>query len=157
MRGKSKFKVRTLKPDTRYGSLEVAKFINKVMKNGKKDLAIKMVYSAFDIVAKELNLTGFEVFSSVIDKITPQLEVKPRRIGGATYQVPVEIKSNRAKILAYRWLINSNKEGKGKSFDKKLAEEMISAYKESGNAYQMKINMHKAAEANKAFAHFARY
>lgn len=157
MRGKSKFKVHTIKPDALYGSIDVAKFINYVMENGKKDLAIKLVYTAFDKVSKKLNLPALEAFAQVIDKITPQIEVKPRRIGGATYQVPVEVKPNRAKMLAYRWLINSSNNVKGKSFDEKLAEEMISAFNESGNAYQMKINMHKAAEANKAFAHFARH
>lgn len=157
MRGKSNFKVHTIKPDTLYGSVDVAKFINYVMEHGKKDLAVKLVYSAFDKVSKKLNLPALEAFSQIIDKITPQLEVKPKRIGGATYQVPIEVKPNRAKMLAYRWLINSSNSSKGKSFDEKLAEEMISAFNENGNAYQMKINMHKAAEANKAFAHFARH
>ncbi len=157
MRGKSKYKAHNIKPDILYGSVDVAKFINYVMDNGKKDLANKLVYSAFDKVSKQLNLPVLEVFGLAIDKITPQLEVKPRRIGGATYQVPVEVKPNRAKMLAYRWLIKSAKAGKGKPFDEKLAEEMISAIKESGNAYQMKINMHKAADANKAFSHFARH
>ncbi|TSC94054.1 MAG: small subunit ribosomal protein S7 [Candidatus Berkelbacteria bacterium Licking1014_85] len=157
MRSKSNFKHVSLIPDEVYGSLNVSRFINYVMRDGKKDIARNLVYKAFQIIENNIKKPALEIFDIAIANISPQLEVKSRRIGGATYQVPVEVKTDRARILAYRWLITSARKAQGKTFDIFLANEIEDAYNNTGSAVVMKQNMHKAAEANKAFAHFARF
>lgn len=156
MRGKKAIR-RKLNPDLKYQSVTVEKFINKVMLRGQKETARKLVYQAFDILKEKLNKEPLEVFETSLKNATPLLEVKPRRIGGATYQVPVEVSRSRAETLAMRWLVMAARRQKGSSFDKLLAEEILEAYNNSGTAIRQKENMHKMAEANKAFAHYARF
>lgn len=157
MRGKTAIPKKVILPDEKYGSVNVAKFINYVLKKGKKSLAKKIVYQAFELAEKDLGQPALEIFEKAISNVSPQLEVKPRRIGGATYQVPVEVKPERQKMLAFRWLANAARSSQGKPLGQFLAKEIIDAYQETGAAFQIKLNMHKAAEANKAFAHFARF
>lgn len=156
MRGKQAPK-RILKPDLKYSSITVSKFINKIMIRGQKETARKLVYGAFDILKDKTGKEPLEVFEAAIKNAQPLLEVKPRRIGGATYQVPMEIHASRAQSLAMRWIIGSTRLKQGANFSKLLAEELLEAYNNSGTAVRQKENMHKMAEANKAFAHYARF
>jgi small subunit ribosomal protein S7 len=147
MRGKQA-KKRTLKPDLKYQSATVAKFINKVMLRGQKETARKLVYSSFNILKDKTGKEPLEIFEKAVKNATPLLEVKPRRIGGATYQVPVEVNPARAETLAMRWIIKSARSRQGGSFDKLLAEEILSSYNNTGVAIKQKDNMHRMAEAN---------
>ena len=141
--------------DPKYNSKIVAKFMNMVMVDGKKSLAEKLVYSAFDIVLKNLNEHDIlKVFYKALDNARPRLEVKPRRVGGATYQVPVEVRQERGISIALRWLRDFAKNRKGKAMEQKLADEIISAYKGEGAAIKKRDDTHKMAESNKAYAHF---
>jgi len=156
MRGKRSVK-RILEPDLKYQSTTVSKFINKVMIRGQKETARKLVYRSFDILKEKTGKEPLETFEQAIKNASPLLEVKPRRIGGATYQVPQEISAARRETLAMRWIITATRKGTGRSFDKILADEILAAYQSSGSAIRQKENMHKMAEANKAFAHYARF
>ncbi len=141
--------------DPVFNSKIVAKFINMVMLEGKKCLAEKMVYGAFDIVKKALNEPDvIKILHKALDNVRPRLEVKPRRVGGATYQVPIEVRQERGTSIALRWIRDFAKTKKGKSMKEKLADEIISAYKGEGSAIKKRDDTHKMAEANKAFAHF---
>lgn len=141
--------------DPKFNSKLVAKFINIVMLKGKKSLAEKTVYGAFDIVKSKLNQPDvLKVFHKAIDNVRPRLEVKPRRVGGATYQVPIEVKQDRGNSIAMRWMRDFARAKKGKSMPEKLAEEIIAADKGEGSAVKKRDDTHKMAEANKAFAHF---
>ncbi len=141
--------------DPIFHSKIVAKFINMVMLEGKKSLAEKMVYGAFDIVKKALNEPDvIKILHKALDNVRPRLEVKPRRVGGATYQVPIEVRQERGTSIALRWIRDFAKTKKGKSMKEKLADEIISAYKGEGSAIKKRDDTHKMAEANKAFAHF---
>jgi len=151
-----KFKEREIKPDHKYNNVLVAKFINAVMRNGKKTVAEKIVYGAFDIIKEKTKKDPVEVFEKALQTVAPSIEVRPRRIGGATYQVPIEVKPKRARSLAMRWIIQIAKSKKGKPMKEKLAEELILAHKGEGEAVRRKINVHKMAEANKAFAYLAK-
>lgn len=150
-----KFKKKVIMPDTVYNDIMVAKFINQVMQNGKKTIAQKIVYGAFDIIKEQTKKDPLEVFRLAIQNVSPVLEVKPKRVGGATYQVPMEVKGNRKLSLAMKWMINSAKDKKGKAMRFKLAEELIEASENKGNSVRKRENVHKMAEANRAFAHFA--
>ena len=142
-------------PDPKYNSVIVGKFVNMVMLAGKKSLAEKMVYGAFEVIKKNLNEPDvIKVFNKALDNARPRLEVKPRRVGGATYQVPIEVRQERGTSIALRWIRDFAKTKKGKSMKEKLAEEIISAYKGEGSAIKKRDDTHKMAEANKAFAHF---
>lgn len=141
-------------PDAKYNSEMVSKFINKVLRRGKKSLAEKIVYSAFAEIEKITKKDPLLVFESAIKNTTPLLEVKSRRIGGATYQVPVEVARNRGISLSMRWLISSAKKRKGESMEEKLALEIIDAANNQGASVKKKEDLHKMAEANKAFAHY---
>jgi len=142
-------------PDPKYNSVIVGKFVNMVMLAGKKSLAEKMVYGAFEVIKKNLNDTDvIKIFNKALDNARPRLEVKPRRVGGATYQVPIEVRQERGTSIALRWIRDFAKTKKGKSMKEKLAEEIISAYKGEGSAIKKRDDTHKMAEANKAFAHF---
>jgi small subunit ribosomal protein S7 len=154
-RKKKKIKKREILPDPKYNSTMVAKFINYVMRRGKKSLARRIVYEAFDILKERVKKEPLEVFEQAIKNAAPLLEVRPRRIGGATYQVPIEVKGDRRIALAMRWIIEAAKSKKGKPMKEKLAQELIDAYNNTGTAVKKKENMHKMAEANKAFAHYA--
>ncbi len=141
--------------DPKFNSKIVGKFINMVTIEGKKALAEKIVYGAFEIVKKQLNeQDALKIFHKAIDNVRPRLEVKPRRVGGATYQVPIEVRQERGTAIALRWIRDFAKSKKGKSMEQKLAEEIIAAYKGEGSAIKKRDDTHKIAESNKAFAHF---
>jgi len=145
---------RDIPPDAVYGSVLVQKFINKLMDKGKKSKAETIIYSAFEEVKKKLSKDPLEVFEKVMGKVSPLLEVKPRRVGGATYQVPVEVSRGRAQALAMQWIREASRSRGGRSMAQSLAAELVDAYNGVGNAVKMREDVHKAAEANKAFAHF---
>lgn len=143
-------------PDPVYGSVAVSRFINYIMQDGKKSVATKVVYEAMDILAKEAKEEALAVFDKAIENVTPQQELQSRRIGGANYQIPVEVRPDRKFVLASRWIIEAAKRKKGKSMATKLAAELFAAYKNEGDAIKKKQDTHRMAEANRAFAHFAR-
>jgi len=141
--------------DPKFNSKIVAKFINMVMVEGKKSVAEKLVYSAFDIAQKNLNEQDIlKVFYKALDNARPRLEVKPRRVGGATYQVPIEVRQERGTSIALRWIWDFAQNRKGKPMQEKLADEIIAAYKGEGSAIKKRDDTHKMAESNKAYAHF---
>jgi len=141
--------------DPKFNSKVVAKFINMVMVCGKKSKAEAIVYGAFEIVKKNLNEVDIlKIFYKALDNVRPRLEVKPRRVGGATYQVPIEVRQERGTSIALRWIRDFAQTKKGKPMEQKLAEEIISAYKAEGSAIKKRDDTHKMAESNKAFAHF---
>lgn len=153
---KKQFKKHQLTPDGVYNDTMVSKFINHVMKEGRKTVAQKIVYQAFDLIKEKTQKEPLEVFKEAIKNASPLLEVKPKRIGGATYQVPREVKGDKKIALAIRWIIGSARSKKGKPMKDKLSQEIIDAFNNTGEAVRKKINVHKMAEANKAFAHFAK-
>jgi small subunit ribosomal protein S7 len=132
----------------------IAKFVNCVMKNGKKNAARKVVGNALQMAQDKINEPALDIFKKVVDNIRPAVEVKSRRIGGSTYQVPTDIKPSRQTALAFRWLINYSRSRSEKGYTNKLAAEMMDAYNQRGGAIKKKEDTHKMAEANKAFAHF---
>ncbi|MEX1018738.1 MAG: 30S ribosomal protein S7 [Litorilinea sp.] len=146
--------IRSITPDPRYHNTVVAKFINNVMERGKKSLASRVVYSAFDLVAERTNRPAIEVFDDAMKNATPMVEVKPRRVGGATYQIPVEISSNRRMALAMRWLIDSARKRSGRNMATRLASELMDAARNEGATVKRREDTHRMAEANQAFAHF---
>ena len=152
---RKKITSRELPPDPEYGSVLVTKLINYVMRKGKKSLARRIVYEAFEIIKEKLKKDPLEVFERALKNAGPILEVRPKRIGGATYQVPMEVKEHRRIALALRWIVEAARYKKGKSMEEKLAQELIDAYNNTGTAVKRKETMHKMAEANKAFAHYA--
>lgn len=154
MRRKHVFKKETL-PDPKYKSKVVARFINMVMERGKKSLAERIVYGAFDEAAKKTGeADAMKMFNKAIENVRPRLEVKPRRVGGATYQVPIEVSQARGTSLALRWMRDYARTKKGRPMVEKLAEELIAAFKGEGMAIKKRDDTHKMAESNKAFAHF---
>lgn len=144
-----------ISPDPKYGSELAAKFINNLMKSGKKSIAQNIFYDAFDMVVKEIKKDSIEILEQAIRNTSPMLEVKSRRVGGANYQVPYEVKGRRKEALAIRWIIDASRKKKGKSMKEKLAQELIDAFNNTGEAVKKKEQTHKIAEANRAFAHFA--
>ncbi|MBO8131955.1 MAG: 30S ribosomal protein S7 [Candidatus Marinimicrobia bacterium] len=151
---RKKVKERDIEPDPIYGDKKVAKFINYIMRRGKMSVAQKIFYTAMDIIEMKTGQKGIEVFRKAIQNVQPVMEVKSRRIGGATYQVPVEVPEKRRFFLASKWLISFAKARKGKPMAEKLAEELIAASKGEGSAIKKRDDTHRMAEANKAFAHF---
>jgi len=147
---------KALVPDLVYSNVIVTKFINQIMRRGKKTIAKKIIYKAFDIIKEKTKKDPLEVFELAIKNTAPLLEVKAKRVGGATYQVPREVKKDRRITLAMRWIIKAAKTTKGKPMREKLAEELISAANNTGWAVKKKQDTHRMAEANQAFAHFAR-
>lgn len=145
---------RTVLLDPKYKDVLVAKFTNQVLKRGKKHLARTIVYDALEIAEQRSKTPAFEIFSKAINNVKPMLEIRARRVGGATYQIPTEVRSDRSIALAIRWLISYAHERKDKSMSLKLASELIAAANNEGNAVKKKEDTHKMAEANKAFAHF---
>ncbi len=144
-----------VKPDLSYNSIKVGKFINYIMQRGQKETARKIVYGAFDIIKeKQKGTDPLEVFEMALKNATPQMEVRSRRIGGANYQVPREVRPERKFMLAFRWIIEAARSGKGKPMREKLANELMLAAKNEGAAIKKKEDTHRMAEANKAFAHF---
>lgn len=145
---------RKIPPDSVYGSVLLQKFINKLMKKGKKSVAEKIVYTALEEVKKSAKQEPLVVFNKAIEKVAPLLEVKPRRVGGATYQIPVEVSRVRAEALAMQWIRDSSRGRPGKSMIENLSAELIDACNGVGDSIKKRENIHKAAEANRAFAHF---
>jgi small subunit ribosomal protein S7 len=145
---------RPVLPDARYDSQTVSRFINSLMYEGKKAVAERIFYGAMDLVESRTSQPGVNVFKQALSNLKPVVEVKSRRVGGATYQVPVEVRPDRRTALAMRWLINYSRERNEKSMSEKLAAEVISASKGEGNAVKKKEDTHRMAEANKAFAHY---
>ncbi len=144
------------KPDIKFESDKVAKFINYVMERGKKNTANKIVYGAFDVVKEKMNVENpLEVFEAALRNAAPLMEVRSRRVGGANYQVPREVRRERQNFLSMKWIIEAARAKKGQPMHIKLADEIISASKNEGEAVKKRENTHKMAEANKAFAHFA--
>jgi small subunit ribosomal protein S7 len=156
-RGNSKNKKQDINPDEKYGSIVVEKLINYVMLDGKKNAAKKIVYSALDKSSEKLKVKSQDIVEQVIKNVGPIVEVKGKRIGGANYQVPVEVGRERKIVLALRWVIAATRAKKGKGAEEKLFEEICLAYNNDGAAVKKKEDVHKMAEANKAFAHFARF
>ena len=150
------YKKHIINPDRVYDDEQVARFINKVMIKGKKSIARKIVYKAFDLVKEQAKKEPLEVFRQAIENASPVLEVKPKRIGGATYQVPMEVRGERKFMLAARWILDGARGKKGKPMEEKLAQELVDCANNQGLAIKKKNDMHRMAEANKAFAHFAR-
>lgn len=145
---------RIVLPDPKYKEEVIAKFANVMMRDGKKSIAEKIVYGALDMVAERSKSDALEVFRKAIDNVRPVVEVKSRRVGGATYQVPVEIRSDRRMALAMRWLRDSARKRNEKSMGNRLAAEILEAAENRGNAVRKREETHRMAEANKAFAHF---
>jgi small subunit ribosomal protein S7 len=145
---------REIIPDPKHKNVQVARFINIIMMQGKRSTAEKIVYKAFDMLAEKTGKPPLEVFQKALDNARPLLEVKPRRIGGATYQVPIEVRPDRGVSIAMRWIRNFARTKKGKPMEIKLADELFDAFKGEGAAIKKREDMHKMAEANKAFAHY---
>ena len=145
---------RLIDPDPRYGDLLVAKFINIVMECGKKSIAERIVYDALDIVKEKTAKEPLEVFRAALDNVRPLLETKSRRVGGATYQVPVSVSEDRGYSLALRWIRSYSRDRKGKPMHEKVAQEIIDGYNKTGPSIKKREDMHKMAEANRAFAHY---
>ena len=151
------YKRHKVEPDPRYNNVKVAKFINHVMERGKKTVAQKIVYDAFNHIQEVMKTEPRQIFDAALKNVTPTLEVKSRRIGGANYQVPLEVVEPRKTTLGMRWLIGAARSRKGKPMHLKLAEEIMSAHKNEGTAVKKKEDTHRMAEANRAFADFARF
>lgn len=154
MRGKQAPK-RRIDPDPRYNSTQVGKFINYVMERGKKNIAQKIVYGAFDVVTEKNGEDGYAVWMKAMKNLSPALEVRARRIGGANYQVPIQVRPERQFTLASRWIIGAAKSGKGKPMHILLANQIIAAASNEGDAIKKKDEVQRMAESNRAFAHFA--
>ena len=146
----------TLRPDPRHGSLLLSKFVNCLMYGGKKSVAQAIVYNALEIIAEKIkDVEAIEVFTTAINNVKPEVEVRSKRVGGAAYQVPMQVNKNRQQSLAIRWLLGAVREKKGRATHEKLAEELMAAYRREGVAVTKRDNVHRMADANKAFAHFA--
>lgn len=155
MRGKQAPR-RVLKPDAKFGNVYVTKFINYIMYDGKKSTAKNVVYGAFEIMAEKTKKDPVEIFDTAIKNVMPSLEVKSRRVGGANYQIPMPVRGERRYALAYRWIILAARAKKGRPMAQKLADELIAAAAGEGEAMKKKLDVQRMAEANRAFAHFAR-
>jgi len=141
-------------PDPRYQSRVVSKFMSNLMRDGKKSVAERVVYGAFDRIEEVTGRRAIDVFEAAVRNVTPVIEVKPRRVGGATYQVPVDIRSERRQALALRWLLDASRRRGGRSMSEKLASELLDAANNAGNAIRRKEETHRMAEANRAFVHY---
>jgi small subunit ribosomal protein S7 len=145
---------REVKPDIRFNSKLISNFINRIMKNGKKSVAVRLVYGAMDIVGEKTGKNPLEVLDNAMKNVSPMMEVRPRRVGGATYQVPMEVLPERKATLAMRWIISSARARNGNSFSEKLAGEILDAANNQGSAVRKREETHKMAEANRAFSHY---
>lgn len=155
-RGQRHINRHELEPDAKYGSVTVAKLINYVMQNGKKTVATKIVHQAIEKAAAELGTDPLDTLETALKNVTPVVEVRGRRVGGANLQVPIEVPRPRRLMLALRWILTAARNGKGKPMADKLAAELVAAYNNEGAAVRKKDETHRMAEANRAFAHFAR-
>ena len=154
MSRRHKAEKREIFPDPKYRDEVVSKFMNNLMVDGKKSVAERIVYGAFDQIEGKLKTDPIKVFHDAIDNVMPSVEVRSRRVGGATYQVPVEVKSKRAQALAIRWLVDASRKRKDKQMSDKIFNELYDAYEKKGSAVKKREDVHKMAESNKAFAHF---
>ena len=145
---------REVNPDAKYGDLVVTKFMNSLMKDGKKSVAESIVYGAFDIVQQKVKQDPVAVFHQALDNVRPAVEVRSRRVGGATYQVPVEVRPDRRRALAIRWLVNAARKRGENTMTEKLAAELLDASNNRGTAVKKREDTHKMAEANRAFSHY---
>jgi small subunit ribosomal protein S7 len=145
---------REILPDVRYNSINIQTMVQHVLKKGKKSLAIGLIYDAMELIKERTGKTPLEVFDGALKNVSPAMEVRPRRVGGATYQVPMEVSSERRLTLAIRWILSAARERGGKSFPDKLASELIDASNETGAAIRKRDETHKMAEANRAFSHY---
>jgi small subunit ribosomal protein S7 len=155
MRGKQAPK-RVLTPDPKFGNVYITKLINYIMLDGKKTVAQKVVYDALDLVGEKTKENPIEVFDRALKNVMPSLEVKSKRVGGANYQVPMSVRGDRRYVLSYRWIIAAARSKKGRTMAQRLAEELVSAANNEGDAIKKKQDVQRMAEANRAFAHFAR-
>jgi small subunit ribosomal protein S7 len=151
---RAEIQLRTIEPDPVHGSVIVQALINRVMLDGKKSVAEKLVYSALDKVGERTGRPPVDVLEQAVKTVTPVLEVRSRRVGGANYQVPVEVPSRRARTLALRWLVTYSRDRREKNFDEKLAGEILDALNQQGGAFKRKDDLYRMAQANKAFAHY---
>ena len=151
---KNKSVNRPVMPDVKYNSVVITKFVSRMMLDGKKATSVRIIYNALDLLKAKTEKDPLEVFLKAIDNVKPMVEVKSRRVGGATYQVPIEIRESRREALAMRWVINAARAKSGRGMDERLAAELLDAYNNTGSAYKKKEDTHKMAEANKAFAHY---
>ncbi|MBI2270206.1 MAG: 30S ribosomal protein S7 [Bacteroidetes bacterium] len=151
---KTKAKKRQVLPDPKYKDILVTRFVNNMMYSGKKETAYGIFYNALDMVKEKTQLDGLETWKKALTNVTPSVEVRSRRVGGATFQIPTEIRPERRLSMAMKWLIDYSRKRNEKSMENKLAGEIISAAKEEGAAFKKKEDVHKMAEANKAFSHF---
>ena len=154
---KGKPKKRLLLPDPKFGNTRVTQFVNNIMLNGKKSLAYNIFYDALEIIEKrnkDMEISALDYWKKALENVTPSVEVKSRRIGGATFQVPMEVRSDRKITMAMKFIISFARKRSGKKMSERLADEIMAAYKEEGGAYKKKEEMHRMADANKAFSHF---
>lgn len=142
-------------PDPKFGNAVVAKFVNYLMRRGKKTVAERIVYDAFDLISEKTKQDPLQIFDAAVRNVSPVLEVKPRRIGGANYQIAIEVRTQRRQTLAMRWILNVTRAKKGAPMAQKLAEELIAASKKEGGAMKKREDVQRMAEANRAFSHFA--
>jgi len=151
---RGKPEVREIPPDTRYNNILIQTMIHHILKSGKKSLATSLMYDTLDIIEKQMKKDPVEVFETAMKNVAPVMEVRPRRVGGATYQVPMEVSAERRTALAIRWVLGSARTRGGKSFPEKLAGELMEAYNNQGAAIRKREEAHKMAEANRAFSHY---
>jgi small subunit ribosomal protein S7 len=145
---------REILPDIRYNSVHLQTMVQHVLKRGKKSTAVSLIYGAMDLIQERTEKNPIDVFESALKNVSPVMEVRPRRVGGATYQVPMEVSADRRTTLAIRWILSAARERSGKSFPDKLAGELIDAFNETGSAIRKRDETHKMAEANRAFSHY---
>ena len=145
---------REILPDPKFGSIDLSKFMNVVMESGKKAIAESIIYGALEQVEKKANKDPLEVFMTALNNVKPIVEVKSRRVGGANYQVPIEVRPARSSTLAMRWMLSAARDRKGRPMAEQLAEEIVLAYKKEGAAFKKREDTHRMAEANRAFAHY---
>ena len=146
--------IREIIPDAKFGDVVVSKFINSVMRDGKKSIAERIVYGAFDLMEQRASSDPVKAFHEAIDNVKPQLEVRSRRVGGATYQVPIDVRSQRAQALAFRWLIQNARARSEKTMTERLSGELLDASNNRGGAVKKREDTHRMAEANRAFSHY---
>lgn len=151
---RSKPERREILPDIRYNSVNLQTLVQHVLKRGKKSTAVGLIYGAMDMIQERTQKNAIEVFDAALRNVGPMMEVRPRRVGGATYQVPMEVSNDRRTTLAIRWILSAANERAGKSFSDKLASELIDAFNETGSAIRKRDETHKMAEANRAFSHY---
>lgn len=145
---------RPVRPDQKFNNENITRFVNRMMRDGKKSIAYRIMYDALDLINERMNQEPVEVFETALRNVTPAVEVKPRRVGGSTYQVPVEVPSDRARSLAIRWILASAKARNGRSMAEKLAAELMDAFNNEGSSIKKKEDTHRMAEANRAFANY---